>query len=46
VNLLQRLLHGVRDFLQIEFAHNVESVLWHDISLLVNRLHSPSKRCS
>jgi hypothetical protein len=31
VDLLHRLLDGVRDFLQVDFAHNVKSVLRHDL---------------
>src|SRR5581483_1522302 len=33
MNFFQRLLDGVRDLLQIDLAHNVKSILWHDLLL-------------
>jgi hypothetical protein len=29
VDLLQRLLDGIRHFLQVNLAYDIESVLWH-----------------
>jgi hypothetical protein len=34
MDFLQRLLHGVGNLLQINFADNVEGILWHDFMSL------------
>src|SRR5581483_14823 len=45
MDFLQRLLHRVRHFLQVNLAHNVKSVLWH-MSIQLNRLARPGRRCT
>src|SRR5262252_4098027 len=45
MDLFERLLDGVRDFLKVDFAHHVEAVLWHGRWLPVNRLPCPKERC-
>jgi hypothetical protein len=40
VNLLQGLLDGVRNFLQIDFADNVKAVIGHRISFVSEMMES------
>jgi hypothetical protein len=38
VNFLQRILNGVRNFLQINLARDIECIFWHSDVLYRNEL--------